>query len=157
MTLINRTTFTSQASVAIDSLFSSTYKSYLIVIEDIVSATASDDWLFQLRYSGTTQTSGYFGGSMYADRFSATPASVGSNNVSAFIIAENCRGNAAIWINNVGSSSQEAHFHGTALEYQSVKTHQFAGFAGTQTYTGILLKSGSTNITGAVAIYGLAI
>jgi hypothetical protein len=157
MTLINRTTFTSQASVIIDSVFTSTYKTYLIVTESMSSATATDDWLFQLRYGSTTQASGYYGSSIWG-AYIGTTGNTATSNLSSFIIAQNCRGNAAMWINKVGNASEEAQWHGTALDSQETKTNQFAGLvAASRTYTGFVLLSGSTNITGSVAIYGLAI
>lgn len=159
LTLINRTTFTSQASVTIDSLFSATYKTYLIVIENILASTGADDLHFQLRYGSTTQNNYYYGASVYGVYNSNTINNIQNGAPAAqFTILQNCNGNASMWINNVGSSSQPGMFHGTAFDNEALRSHQFAGTAANnQTYTGIVLKSSSTNITGSVAIYGLAI
>jgi predicted secreted protein len=159
LTLINRTTFTNQASVTIDSLFSATYKTYLIVIENILAATGADDLHFQLRYGSTTQNNYYYGASVYGVYNSNTINNIQNGAPAAqFTILQNCNGNASMWINNVGSSSQAGMFHGTAFDNEALRSHQFAGTAANnQTYTGIVLKSSSTNITGAVAIYGLGI
>ena len=157
LTLINRTAFSSQASVTIDSLFSSTYKTYMIVIEDINAATATDDLLFQLRYGSTTVAAGYYG-SVWWGAYGGTSGNYTTANAAAFNVLANARGNMVMWINNVGNSSQTAQWHGTAFDGQETKTNQFAGLvSAAQTYTGILIKSSSTNITGSIAIYGLAI
>jgi hypothetical protein len=62
MTLINRTTFSSVATTttSFDSVFSSTYKTYLISIENLFGSTTGSDLYFQLRYAGpTTQAATY--------------------------------------------------------------------------------------------------
>ena len=62
-TKISSTTFTSQASQAFDNVFSSSYSSYLIVIEELLTSTAGNAMLFRFRYAGpTTQTTNYYGG-----------------------------------------------------------------------------------------------
>ena len=58
-TLINRSTFSNVASHTVDSVFTSSYKSYRIIIEHIYSS-AANDILFKFRYGSTTQSASYY-------------------------------------------------------------------------------------------------
>ena len=163
MSFISRTSFSNVASQAIDSVFSSTYFNYLVVIEGIYAATAADDLQMQMRYSGTTQTTGYNGNLISAVRDNTTITNTNQNAASQFTLGlvsgDATESNAYQMVfTRVGNSSQEALWSGTGtLGASSYGSAFFAGSVHTpQTYTGFLLKSSSSNITGIVSVYGLA-
>jgi hypothetical protein len=160
MTFINRTTFSAQASVTIDSIFTSTYESYLIVIERIQGTTGSDDLQMQLRVGASTTTTNYFGTTV---RNTTSGIFTNYANVAQFTLADNIgKANQPDQLNfimtNVGNSSEIPTFSGTGVEGETPGGVILLG--GTNmtaaTYTGILLKPSAGTMTGEVTIYGLA-
>ena len=159
--LINRSTFSAVASHTVDSVFSSTYKSYLINIEYIYGATSTDELQMQMRYGTTTQAASYLGASRGVDS-SGTLTNVLTGSLAHFRIWERIGSSAtpssvSLTMNQVGNSSQAPQWHGTGV-YGNTPYSYFTGGENTsnQTYTGFLLKSSASNITGAVSVYGLA-
>jgi len=168
LTLIRRATFTNVADTGttFDGVFTSTYKTYLIVAERLLSVSAGgDDAQFVLRYAGpTNQTSLYYGQNFTLPFNSSTFTTNQQNNGSAFsfmnYVGETGDVSAAtITMNGVGNTSERPRFYGLGTQGTSVfGTTNFAGWQNdARTYTGIAFKSSSTNISGDVAIYGLAI
>ena len=161
MTLIARTTFSNVASQAFDSVFTSTYTNYLVVIDNIYAVDGGDDLYLQLRYAGpTTQTASYYGSS-FGSPFSGATFNTQSNNASQLTIStqtgsSSTFGAGNIYFNSVGNASEIPNFRGQYLD-KDANSYFFGGQINVaRTYTGFLLKSSSTNITGAVSIYGLA-
>ena len=163
LTLISRTAFSNQASQAFDDVFTSTYDSYLVIIEELSAVTATNDLHLQLRYAGpTTQTAAYFSNAITANYSSATVTNNLVNSGAEVLLSTYCgdSGNplsAEIFVNNVGNASQQPLGRFNSMEsYEG--TTCVGGFMTIQdrTYTGFLLKSSSSNITGTVAIYGIA-
>jgi len=153
-------TFSSQSSVAIDNVFTSTYRNYIAYV-NVYAATETDDLQFQLRYAGpTTQTTAYYGGSFgYNDVNTLTTN--GFANASQATLAPNscCSLNSSSYqlsFAYVGNSSQKASMYGNGIDGSTQGTRQFTAYQDTaRIYTGFLLKSSSSNITGSYAIYGL--
>jgi hypothetical protein len=161
MTLITRTPFSNVGSQAFDNVFTSSYFNYLIVIDEIYAATATDDLQLQLRYAGpTTQAANYYGSS-FVTKYQATSSITGTNNAAQFTMtiatgASGSPGAGQFFINNVGNSSTIPSWRGGHSD-DNGDSYTYGGFTTqARTYTGFLLKSSSTNITGAVSIYGLA-
>lgn len=162
MTLITRSTFTNVAGQTFDGVFTSTYKQYMVVIENIGAGTGTDDLLLRMTYAGPTiQTTGYYG----SLNWSTYNTSIGTNNVSnaaamllgvsAGLTTETSTG--TIYFSQVGNSSQMPSFYGQINTQFNESTGTFGGRPGTaRTYTGFNLSSSSSNVTGTVAVYGLA-
>jgi hypothetical protein len=162
MTLISRQTASGVASLSMDSVFTSTYKSYVIYVEKFYAVTADNDLLFNLRYGTTDQATAYYGasGSLKNDGTGLTNTS--TNNGTAFILTTDSASSASnfvINLNGVGQGSGPLPaFHGTGFRQEQGNAAVFFGglaYAG-QAYSGIKFKSSSSNITIDVAIYGLA-
>ncbi len=159
--LIARTSFSNVASQAFDDVFTTTYKTYMVVIEEIYAATFADDLLLQFRYAGpTTQTSYYAGMSYLTNAANFTfVGSSGTTEATLSIAAGNSSEPSVgtIYFNRVGSgTSQYGQFYGQVTTVNPYVSF-FGGYTSQQrNYTGFLLKSASTNVTGTVAIYGLA-
>ena len=163
LTLITRQSFSGVADTGttFDGVFTSTYRNYIVKIEDIWAATSTDDLHLQLRYAGpTTQAAAYYGASSKWTP-AAAGAITGSNNVAAMILASDtgvtgARGSGEINFAQVGNSSQCSKFWGQFVD----KDGNYQTFGGSQdganTYTGFLLKSASSTITGTVSVYGMA-
>jgi hypothetical protein len=162
MTLISRTTFSNVASQAFDNVFTSTYKQYMVIIENISAATSSDDLLLQLRYAGpTTQASGYYGSLNFSTWAASLTTTLVQNATSMTIAASSGSSTepstATMYFSQVGNSSQYGSFYGHIMTGVNESQGTFGGRATTaRTYTGFIFSSSSTNITGTVAIYGLA-
>jgi hypothetical protein len=162
LTFITSSTFSNVASATIDGCFTSTYNAYLVVIEEIGAATATDDLQFQLRYTGpTTQTAGYYGASGGGQYSSSTFVNIQNNNTAQFTFAidnggANQGAGGYMIISKVGVSGVPV-WNGSFVDKQDPVARSFGGIIdASQTWTGILFKSSSTNITGIIRVYGLA-
>lgn len=160
LTLIARTSFSAVASQTFDSVFTSTYKSYLVVIESL--GTVSQNALqMQMRYSGTTQSGNYYGNSIYSRTNTTTVTNNPSANTAEFTLllssgSLSVPGTGYFYISSVGTSSLPADFNGAYNDPQGGYGGFFNGNSNaSRTYTGFLLKCAS-NMTGTVSIYGLA-
>jgi hypothetical protein len=163
--LITRASFSGVATTGttFDSIFSSTYKAYMVVIETLEASTAADDPQFRLLYSGTTDTGTYRGASVqfpYTGTLTAYSTQTGSTTQFTLAQASGNAGfdtKATIYFGNVGNSSQYAHWWGNGTCGDEFSPFNMAGGNLTQrTFTGVVFKSSSSNITGTVAVYGLA-
>jgi hypothetical protein len=163
MTLISRTSFTSQATVNIDNVFTTSYKTYLVALEGVTASTGSDDLLLLMRYTvggPGTITSGYYGTRADMIYNSSTITGNGINGAASFIINNNTGDTAGhVFFNKVGGASAENPiFQGTTYSEDALTSSSFMGSAVSgSVIAGFQLKSSSTNITGTVAVYGLAI
>jgi hypothetical protein len=161
LNLIVTTSFSNVASQAFDDVFTSTYKTYYVVINDIYAATGTDDLHLQLRYAGpTTQTASYYGSSI-GYSYTTSSIAIASNNASQLTMSGmtgtvGCPGGGEIYFNNVGNTSYVPMFRGQYIDADANQC-TFGGQANvSRIYKGFLLKSSSSNITGSVSIYGLA-
>ena len=165
MTLIKQASFSSVASTTttFDSMFSSTYLSYLVTIDKISAATSTDDLQLQFLYSGTTQALAYYGASLAIQVSGSAPVTTGSSNAAQLTIyaatgTSAAPGQGYFYVNGASGSSGIATSQGMFFEGNDIGDPAvFGGRSITaRTYTGFLLKSASTNITGTVSVYGLA-
>lgn len=157
------TTFTNVAgtSTTFDNVFSNTYKTYCIVIQNIYSAagTYSDDLEMQFRYGGVTQALTYWSAGVNT---STAGTSTVFNNSSAAVMT------LSVDIGDNATAGVKGQFWvDTFLTYPTISgmaTEQsgsegmitFGGGNSTsRSYDGFLLKSSSSNVTGTVAVYGL--
>jgi hypothetical protein len=164
MTFIQRSTFSNVANTGttFDNVFTSSYETYFINIENIFSASAGDDLQMQLRYAGpTTQTSAYYMANFYANYAASSMSFQGSNNASQWTLSDNSgdtndRLAAQFYVNQVGNTSERALINGQMINSNKISCDIMAGNAYTaQTYTGFLLKSSSANISGTITIFGV--
>ena len=163
MTLIARTDFSNVASQAFDNVFTSTYRTYLVIVEKLFAATATDDAIIQMRYAGpTTQTSAYY---QKAAKWNQTSwAGLSSGGSTEFSISDVCGTTAdyltaQIYFNGVGNTSEQPNMNFNSNDSWSGTFPQLGAgtLATNRIYTGFLIRSSSSNITGRVAIYGLAV
>jgi len=162
MTLITRSSFSNVASVTYDSVFSATYGSYLVVLENFYAATPADDILVKLRYSATTETTSYRAASLVTVYNSAAISTVLNSAVDSFMIAdqsgsstEPSRGHMII--PNAGVAGTFA-MNGQLTNTNASRYYSFnCGNFQSRTYTGLLFQSSSSNITGTIAIYGMKV
>ena len=163
MTLIQRSTFSGVAntSTTFDGVFTSTYTNYMIVFEKFNAATLADDLQIQFRYSGVTDTA-YYAGLKQAPVDSATwtntysgaagaacPLATDSNSTNPFT--------GVMFARIDTSGNNYVLFHGHGYEIYNSEYCLFHGSSDAlRVYTGFILKSASSNVSGTVAVYGLA-
>jgi hypothetical protein len=164
LTLINRSTFSNVASHTIDSVFSSTYKSYLVSIEALSASTTADDLCLRFRYGSSTENAtSYYGNAINATYNSGTVANYPTNGLTLIALTSSsgtstnpCVG--LLEINRVGNASEAPGVTGNLVDPAAVTMFNVGSTTITsRTYTGLQFFSSSSNITGAISVYGLAI
>jgi hypothetical protein len=162
LSLIQRSTFSNVAgtSTTFDGVFTSTYTNYVIVFEKFSSATLADDLQIQWRYSGTTDTVNY-AGLKQSTIDSATFTQVNVNPGAACPLATDSSSTypftGVLFARIDTSGNNYVLFHGHGYEIYNSELNLFHGSTdATRVYTGFLLKSASANVSGTVAVYGLA-
>jgi hypothetical protein len=162
LNFIQRSTFSSVADTGttFDGVFTSTYKSYMVVIELISAATAADDLHLQFRASGVTTTTTYNSVAIHKEVGAGGLAFSESNSGTEIKLLRTTGSSAAsssgaLTFYNVGNTAN-ARLTGQFWTSSSGDITSVAGDRLTTTFDGFLLKSSSTNISGTVAIYGLA-
>ena len=165
LTFIQRTSFSNVASTttSFDGVFTSTYFQYIVRIESLYASTGTDDLQIQMRYAGpTTQDAGYYGATQSSAYNTSALTYVGSNGTAELSLVPNIgssteMGSGQINFSNVGNTSESARMYGNYTTMSSSLACFFGGSSNTaRTYTGFLLKSASSNITGTVSVYGMA-
>ena len=165
MTLIKQAAFSNVANTGttFDSMFSSTYLSYLVTIDTIYAATALDNLECQLLYSGSTQATGYYGSALQSPTTGSTVTITGTSNGTSLTLSSSTGasgglGNGYFFISNCAPANALPNIIGMFNETNAVGQPGFFGGAPStnQVYTGFRLKSSSSNITGTVSVYGLA-
>jgi hypothetical protein len=161
MVFLNRTTFSAAGSVDFD-FFSTSYFNYMVIIESISAATATDDIWLRMRYGTTTEEGAIYYSATQRLDFNGTASTLLSNaaNQSRLIPDSDATyggAKATIYFNQVGNSSQKASWRGVWETGDSASSGFLGGnIANDNTYTGFRLRSASSTITGQVSVYGLA-
>ena len=159
MTKITAGSFTGVTGVNIDSIFSSTYKNYFVLVYDFGSSgNAGNTFSLQYRYSGTTDTSSLYYGSNYnIERTNATQTAGYQATSSANLMPDIGGGGSyiGIYFSRVGNTSESPKFYANYFSSANQDVGMSAGsLEASQTYTGIRLSC-STNIAGSYTVYGL--
>jgi len=158
-----RTSFSavSDTSTTFDSVFTSTYKNYMVVIDNINGSVGGGgstlNWTH--RYGSTSHTNTYYGlthqinlsGTTTNILGNASPAACGLGNVysadySSFTLTVNGT--------NDSSRSMPISFYGFTSAYNGMLTGGWQASVN-RTYDGFQLSASSGTITGFVTIYGL--
>ena len=162
LTKITSAAFSSVASVEIDNCFTSTYTKYFLIWEATAVSVQGIDLQLQFRYAGpTTQTSDY-NGAAFSQSNANTKTDYGFSGANQATVWTDLRtgtqtsfGNA--YFSQVGQSSQAPTYFGSGFGANSENIIFYNGYVGTaRTYTGFLLKTSSSTMSGTYAVYGLA-
>jgi hypothetical protein len=160
-TFISRSTFSNVATVDLDSIFTSTYNVYQIVLETVYGTNVSDDLAIQLRYAGpTTETAGYYGKTASLDLTYAVTHNNNASSITALLDIRNSAAQASsgsFFISNVGNASENPigyllGFSGGQLSANTAGFYQVTA----RTYTGLRFLGVGGNITGNISVYGMA-
>ena len=162
LALVQRSSFSNVAgtTTTFDGVFTSTYASYILVIENLGSATAADDLQFVFRVNGSDSTA-HYGNTMQNAYNANTWTNTSSANVGQITMYVDNASTAnpiigQIFVSNIGTNLYPA-LNGYVFGTSGAAYNLFYGYNNSATtYTGFRLKSASTNITGTVAVYGMA-
>jgi hypothetical protein len=162
LTLVQRSTFSNVAgtSTTFDGVFTSTYVNYLISFENLRAANVGDDLQFLFRASAVDSTNHY--GNCMSNAYNASTWSSTSSNNVAQLTMYTANANAdypmmgEVYVNNIGTTTRPSTTGHLFSGYDNTYSLFYGGTDNAGTYTGFRLKSASGNITGTVAVYGLA-
>jgi hypothetical protein len=163
---ITRTSYSAVSTQAFDGVFTTTYKTYLVVIERS-TGSSDNNLLFQFRDGSSTQNSLYYGQS-FGYNYSSTLTNTSTNNASALtlIAAQGASGTRAsslqFYVTYVGAANGSGEFSlisGTAEIGNDTKTMVIGGghYLSSADNDGFILSANTGTITGTVTVYGLAI
>jgi hypothetical protein len=162
LTLISRTTWSAAASHTVDSVFTSTYENYLIVIDSWVGNSYNIVPQLQLRYGASTSGSVIYGSS-FGCPYTGSPMLFQTTTAAAAFdfwryIGDGTGSFIHANIERVGSgSAQKAHVTGIGMSDAGSEQYKFgAVWTDSQAYTGFVLKTSSGTSTGTVSVYGYA-
>ena len=159
MTLITRQTISGSSGTNIDSVFTTDYKTYMIIFEDCDGSSGGSDLYLQFRYGSTTMAQGYKYQEML---FSSTQTNTERNGINQIILTPNLGGSTSdssagqIMITRVAVSDYPMFWFDFTDTYSGVPISGRGLNNQEQTYTGIRISPASGTFSAKVAIYGLA-
>ena len=161
LTLIKRSTVTAAADTGttFDSIFSSTYGAYLIVMESVVGSTSNADLLVQGMYSGSTQTADYQGYAFgYAESGSLITAGTPTGSTAAKLGKVFTSNNSySMLVTGVGVAGNRIRLDTSGWTAQNGGGYKgYMSALQDRTYTGVKISLSTGNITTTTAVYGLA-
>ena len=162
MTLINRTTFTAVAntSTTFDGVFSSTYRTYMIVIEDIIGSAAVNGY-FQWRVGASTQSGANYDYYNYNQNSTPTSGSLGGSGQTQYVLFPLGTARNSGYSYSVMNTTTVADVSNRPSLLAQTFASSYYGTGG-MVYktdiipTGFILSAASGTITGTVSVYGLA-
>jgi hypothetical protein len=156
LTKITSASFSAVTTLDIDSLFSATYKRYMVILS--LQASSSSELNLRFRAGGTTKTtSDYYGSGWSIDRANAT-FNNGQAAASSKTISQDATGGNLIvmYFMRVGNTSEKPVFTGILNGGAGQRSGHFGGtYDVADTYTGINLFLSANNMTGDYQVYGL--
>jgi hypothetical protein len=158
MNFINATTFSAQAGVNVDSIFSSTYDNYKIILS--TTGSASGELGIQFRTSGTTNTnSNYYTQQLQADGTGITASRTGPETSGIILSKQNTvRCYAEIFLQNPFASvvtGAESLIINNAEGFCNLRYH-VGNFSATTSFDGLRILPSTGTTTGTITIYGMA-
>jgi hypothetical protein len=160
MSFIKRASFSAVAntSTTFDGVFTSSYYTYIVVVERFSAATAADDFQMIMRYGGVSETSHYGlsanGGAGWTGTAYGAAAQM-TISAQSGTAADSVAGQ--FQFTGVGNATEKSlmTFLGSDQNSSNILL-AYGGPATARLFDGFQLKSSSTNITGTVSVYGLA-
>ena len=155
-----RTTASNAASIQFNGVFTSTYNSYKIVMEDLYGQTDSTSLYMQLQYSTSTAQTSYYGQSYTATTATTMTAATEINLIPNGLVNANnepCSMNLTVSPAG-GATTVFCPVYGVGFNadiYRPVWVGANTNPNG-RTYTGFKVYASSGNIYGSVSVYGLA-
>jgi hypothetical protein len=154
LTFLNETNFTTQATVNVDSLITSTYRNYKVLINVI---GFNGTLRMQMRKAAVTTTAGYYAAGWGVD-YAGSQANQGLvNNGASWIVGTvgaASNGNFSLDLLDAIASSGYTTFVGMTHYTGSAQTGFNGGAVPANVFTGLSLSTSSGTMTGTIRIYG---
>jgi len=153
--------FSAVASVELQSIFTNTYKRYMVILS-VEPSTNNNQFSYQYMYSTNTveSSANYYGAGNSIDRTNTNTNWGYVGGTAAVLTSGLGSGNKNLYylyFNNVGNASEQAVYFGNSFNMSpSQSTERFGGFvAVSRTYTGIKLSIASGTISGDYQVFGV--
>jgi len=163
-TYITSSTFSNVATASISGCFTSTYYNYFVTFQDMGAGTANDDFEMVFITAAPADSTSHYGGYVFLNI--DTPAvSSGSFKSAAKIklagstglLTANDYGSGFMYVSQVGVSGRP-RINGQYINNSEGYPTSFGAMVGaTGTFTGMKFSTSSSNITGKITVYGLAV
>jgi hypothetical protein len=163
-TYITSSTFSNVATASITGCFTSTYYNYFVTFQDMGAATANDDLEMVFITAAPADSTSHYG--VYIFLNIDTPAiSSGSFKATAKmkltsstgLLTSNDYGSGFMYVSQVGVSGRP-RINGQYINNAEGYPTSFGAMVGaTGTFTGMKFSTSSSNITGKITVYGLAV
>lgn len=164
LTFITSSTFSNVASASITGCFTSTYYNYLVTFQDMGAATANDDLEMVFITAVPADSTSHYGGFIFLN-IDTPVISSGSFKAAAKIkltsstglLTNNDYGSGFMYVSQVGVSGRP-RINGQYINNAEGYPTFFGAMVGaTATFTGMKFSTSSSNITGKISVYGLAV
>jgi hypothetical protein len=160
MTKITTATFSASGAADIDSVFTSSYNNYLVVMNYMFANVAALDLELQFKYGATVSTSGYYCGNYEVT--AAGGAGAASTNNAAQIRVSNAtgstgsRGGGFFYVRTVGGSSAQLQISGQYYVASATSAYTFSADMGSaQSWSGMRFKASGGDLSGEITVFGL--
>jgi hypothetical protein len=158
-TLIASQTFTNQATVSLNNVFTSTYRNYEVFVS--FSGTVGAQFLMRFRAGGVdNSTNNYSWQTVIGYSGTLIPTNAGSSSSFLFgtVRGTSTRNFTKATFSNPGTSGPTKNYVYQSFDLDGGNQQSFQGggtFAGTGVFDGITVYGGSGNITGEIFVYGM--
>jgi hypothetical protein len=158
MVLLNTTSFSGVASQSVNDVFSATYDSYMVVVQNLTSVNNNNALKFRMRVAGADNSSNnYERAQLYVGGFTAQ--AFGSENSVLDSYADGGYLNNTIQQHSVFYVFNPFLSANTTINTISIGswlTYAGAVLTVTTSYTGFTLTTNGGNFAGTITVYGLA-
>ncbi|CAB4163360.1 hypothetical protein UFOVP801_19 [uncultured Caudovirales phage] len=145
-------------STTFDSVFTATYKKYLVIMSEMIVSSSDKVLQLQFRTGGSTNATSYYGASTSINSAGTTRQEL-SSNASQFAICRQSdvlKNSYNFYFVQVGNGSQKPSVYMQGLNNYDNGPVSFAGIRDVASVVdGFILSSVSGNITGTVTIFGI--
>ena len=166
LTLISRVTYSAVGNQSFNGVFTSTYKSYLVIIENH-ACTGVSDFYFRFKDGATIQNTSYYGQN-FSYNSSSTLVNTASSNAAALDIIATVgvlgtdSTSAQFFVHNVGVANANGVFSQIAGQAITSANGKITTFGGAHKLAnadndGFYIDPATGTISGIISIYGVSI
>ena len=164
LTFVTSSTFSNVATASISGCFTSTYYNYLVTFQDMGAATANDDFEMVFITAVPADSTSHYGGFITVNPSTSAIVGTGFNGTakiklssSTGLLTANDYGSGFMYVSMVGVSGRP-RMNGQYINNSEGFPTTFGAMVGaTGTFTGMKFSTSSSNITGTIKVYGLAV
>ena len=164
MTYVTSSTFSNVATASISGCFTSTYYNYFVTFQDMGAGSANDDFEMVFITAAPADSTSHYGGFITVNPSSSAVVGTGFNSTAKIklssatgLLTSNDYGSGFMYVSMVGVSGRP-RINGQYINNSEGFPTTFGAMVGaTGTFTGMKFSTSSTNISGKITVYGLAV